>query len=63
MRGRFSDENAWTASFAPDLIEHAFVGYSLSDSNFIEVNIFMNHAVQLTNICAPQITSIYTIVL
>ncbi len=32
---RISAEKAWTVIFAPDLIEYAFVGGSLSDAKFM----------------------------
>ncbi len=32
---RISAKKAWTVIFAPDLIEHAFVGVSLSDAKFL----------------------------
>ncbi len=32
---RISAEKAWTVIFAPDLIEYAFVGVSLSDAKFM----------------------------
>ncbi len=32
---RISAEKVWTVIFAPDIIEHAFVGVSLSDAKFM----------------------------
>ncbi len=51
-----------TVIFAPDLIEYAFVGVSLSDAKFIGEGIKMNHAMWFTNIWAHQITSICAII-
>ncbi len=50
-----------TVIFAPDLIEYAFLGVSLSAVEIIE-SIQMNHATCFTNVCACQITGICAII-
>ncbi len=49
-----------TVTFAPDLIEYAFVGVFPSDAKFMEESIKMNHAMRFTNVCACLITGICT---
>ncbi len=56
MQRRIGAEKAWTAIFAPDLIEYSFVLDSLSDKNNVwEESIKMNHATQFTNIFISQL--------
>ncbi len=51
-----------TVMFAPDFIEYAFLGVSLSDAKLWEESIQMNHATRFTNVCARQITGICVII-